>query len=616
MELLNSFLNGLEKIDKSNLKKNFKLPIELLENKYKIDTNIIDDLELKELKKIKENLESNDKSDNIEKFESDNIENLYYNILSNSDKLEKNHTILWSNYYTTDISFLCDTQKLFNSFTLEKNYNNIDNSAIECINIYNSYEDIINDNNFIDKYQYIDFPFFEKYNKNEISMLFLSFYNLSSPILSLLIPIISLILPFLIIKLQGFEITIDLYINHLKHVLSNHIIGQLINDFNNAPLSNKIYLIVSLGFYLFQIYSNIYFCKKYFLNIKYINNTILNVKDYINNSVKKFNNFLNYSNEFDSYNKFNNILKNNIKILENFNDKIENISVYNININKFFEMGNIMKNFYLLYSDEKLIDALYYSFECNCYINNIVNIQKLIKSKTINKCEFILNESNKSTKFKNSYFCNLIKLDSNNIIKNSYSLQDNLILTGPNAAGKTTLLKSTLFNIILCQQIGHGFFDSAEVKLYDYIHCYINIPDTSDRDSLFQAEARQCKNILEFIEENSEKNHLCVFDELFSGTNPEDAINSGYAYLNHINKKNVNFILTSHYHKLCKMLEKNNNNIKNYHMEIKDIENNNFIYTYKIKKGINKKKGGLKVLNDLNFPKTMINNINNINKIK
>ena len=46
MELLNSFLNGLEKIDKSNLKKNFKLPIELLENKYKIDTNIIDDLEL------------------------------------------------------------------------------------------------------------------------------------------------------------------------------------------------------------------------------------------------------------------------------------------------------------------------------------------------------------------------------------------------------------------------------------------------------------------------------------------------------------------------------------------------------------------------------------------
>ena len=85
----------------------------------------------------------------------------------------------------------------------------------------------------------------------------------------------------------------------------------------------------------------------------------------------------------------------------------------------------------------------------------------------------------------------------NKIVKNSYSLNKNIIITGPNASGKTTLLKSTLFNIILSQQIGCGFFNSASVKIYDYIHCYINIPDTGGRDSLYQAEARQCKNILE-----------------------------------------------------------------------------------------------------------------------
>ena len=266
------------------------------------------------------------------------------------------------------------------------------------------------------------------------------------------------------------------------------------------------------------------------------------------------------------------------------------VNVYSININKILEMGIIMKNFHMLYNNEELIDALYYSFDCRCYINNIIHIQKLIKNKVINKCNFITNSSNKNTSFKNSYFCNLIKTDSKNIIKNSYSLDDNLLLTGPNAAGKTTLLKSTLFNIILSQQIGYGFFFFVYIILYDYIHCYINIPDTSNRDSLFQAEARQCKNILEFIEDNPDKNHLCVFDELFSGTNPEDAIKSGYGYLNHINKKNVNFILTSHYHKLCKMLEKGNANIKNFHMEIKEDENNNFSYSYKIKKGINKKK--------------------------
>ena len=54
----------------------------------------------------------------------------------------------------------------------------------------------------------------------------------------------------------------------------------------------------------------------------------------------------------------------------------------------------------------------------------------------------------------NSYYSELLRDNSNNIIKNSYKLDNNLILTGPNASGKTTLLKSTLFNILLSQQIG------------------------------------------------------------------------------------------------------------------------------------------------------------------
>ena len=40
-------------------------------------------------------------------------------------------------------------------------------------------------------------------------------------------------------------------------------------------------------------------------------------------------------------------------------------------------------------------------------------------------------------------------------------------------------------NIILSQQIGYGFYEKAEIKPYDYLHCYLNIPGTSGRDSLF-----------------------------------------------------------------------------------------------------------------------------------
>ena len=56
---------------------------------------------------------------------------------------------------------------------------------------------------------------------------------------------------------------------------------------------------------------------------------------------------------------------------------------------------------------------------------------------------------------------------------------------------KQLYLKTSLFNIILSQQIGCGFYKSAKINPYNYIHCYLNIPDTSGRDSLFQAEAQK-----------------------------------------------------------------------------------------------------------------------------
>ena len=84
----------------------------------------------------------------------------------------------------------------------------------------------------------------------------LSIYNLTSPVFSLLIPIIFLLLPFFIIKLQGHDITFDLYFEHLKQVFSNHIIGQLFTSFSETTFSNKLYLLFSFGFYIFQMYLN------------------------------------------------------------------------------------------------------------------------------------------------------------------------------------------------------------------------------------------------------------------------------------------------------------------------------------------------------------------------
>ena len=165
-------------------------------------------------------------------------------------------------------------------------------------------------------------------------------------------------------------------------------------------------------------------------------------------------------------------------------------------------------------------------------------------------------------------------------------------------------------------------------------HCYLNIPDTSGRDSLFQAESRRCKEILDCITANSTKRHFGIFDELYSGTNPYEAVASAYGYIHHISgMKNVDFMLTTHYISLCELFEpstakeeekkkrkdkkdnkskskdKNggNPNIRNLHMKTTIGESGtDHVYHYKVVHGISKVRGGLKVLVDLNYPDEII----------
>jgi len=187
------------------------------------------------------------------------------------------------------------------------------------------------------------------------------------------------------------------------------------------------------------------------------------------------------------------------------------------------------------------------------------------------------------------------------VVANDISLDKQLVITGPNAAGKTTVIKTTLFNIILSQQIGYGFYDHAEINPYDFLHCYLNIPDTSGRDSLFQAESRRCMEILRCIIDNPTKRHFCIFDELYSGTNPYEAVAAAYGYIDYISKNpNVDLILTTHYIELCELLEKRNSGaITNLHMSVSPTTGE---YLYKIADGISTIKGGLKVLRDLDYP--------------
>ena len=561
----------------------FDLPISL-QNKIKfLEKSVIDDLELQE---------------------TENNKSIYEHVFDPKSIFGQQTIKYWTTTYSYDKKFLKDTQSLI---TKINNYEEPkDISFNEILDIYNK---IKNNENFNKDYSFIEFDFLKHLNKNEIILECLSLYNISSPLISLITPIILLIIPFLIIKIQGYPITIENYLKFLKSAFQKHALGSLFTDFSSISPEKKIYILFSLVFYIYQIYQNIISCITFFNNLNEIHIYFNKIKLYLEFTNLKMTEFYKITSKLKTYKSFNNNLLNHQSFLSKFYREIEKISEYKFTIKKITELGYIYKILYQIKNDESYLQSLNYSFNFNGYLENLSQLKINIQNKIINFSSF----SNKC-QIENIYYP---PLKYNNPIKNSINLNKHITITGPNASGKTTILKSIAFNIILNQQIGCGFFDKAKLKLFHYIHSYINIPDTSGRDSLFQAEARRCKEIIDIISNNSKnKNHLCIFDELYSGTNPYEAISSAYSLLDYINSyPNINFILTTHYVDLCEKLNKLKN-IKNCQMNIKKLKNNNFEYTYKITSGISYLKGGTKVLDDLNYPKTIVSSINNtINKI-
>jgi hypothetical protein len=562
----------------------FKIPIFYNEKKVELNKNIIKDLELVET--------------------IDACCNPIYNFcFDNDNDISKKLNQQLCRFYTTDVQFLKDNQTLLKDYKplgvkytdYSKNYKNI-------VDIWN---ELKIDAGFKERYYFIEWERLEFLNRSEWFLQFMSIYNLLSPIISLLVPIIILIIPFFIIKMKGLQITISEYIDVLKIVANQNAIGKLfVVNFNEINPQEKFYIFISAAFYLFSIYQNFMVCVRFNNNMKTIHNHFNEIRIYIDHTINSMENYLEYSRNLSTHNDFNTNVTEKLDILKQMQKKIHNITDYNMfNFSKIKEIGYVFKCFYELHTDKIFDETIMYSLGFNAYMDCLKGLQNNILERKINYALFI--DDSKKSVLENSYYANL---KISNPIKNTIKFKKNMIITGPNASGKTTILKSTLINILLSQQFGCGFYDSAKIKPFNYIHCYLNIPDTSGRDSLFQAEARRCKEILDSISVNKNDTHLCAFDELYSGTNPEEAEQSATSFMKYITKyKNVSCILTTHFIKVCKKLEKSKN-IINCKM-LTEKKQNNLIYKYTLTEGISDIKGGMIVLQQMNYPKEIISNL-------
>jgi hypothetical protein len=568
------------------MESSFKLPICFSPLKVKLSDSIVADLEL--VKTVDVSLSS------------------MYSIIMNPTSVFGDYMVSkFAEYYTTDIPFLKDTQTFLQTYVEVES-----NECHEREKTKGLWTELKEETGFCEKYLYIDWEMGKFLNTHSSFLQMMSIYNITSPIISFCLPLIILIVPIFIINAKGLAISTSEYITILKKIMENHAIGKLFLDFDSVSLSQKAYILCSTALYMFSIYQNILVCLRFYRNIIKVNETLRTIKTYLTDSISRFDSYLSQTNKLTNYSEFNGTVRKNCDLLMVYQTKLDNLGTLDFSWKNIINIGDRMQLFYQLYDSTECSDLMNYSFNMHGFLDATCGLIQNIRDKRINVATLLNYTSTNKTIFKNAFYPALMKDDAQ--VKNTCDFSKSIVLSGPNASGKTTILKTSIINAILTQQFGYGCYEEASVIPFKFIHCYLNIPDTSGRDSLFQAEARRCKDIIDIIDANPDDKHFCAFDELYSGTNPEDAVASSLAFMQYISSnKNVSSILTTHYNKVCRKLAKNKR-IQNYNMKTVSTENNTFLYTYKLEKGISDIKGGVKVLSELNYPSVIVENTKNM----
>ena len=190
--------------------------------------------------------------------------------------------------------------------------------------------------------------------------------------------------------------------------------------------------------------------------------------------------------------------------------------------------------------------------------------------------------------------------------------QQIIIITGPNMAGKSALLRQTAL-IVLMAQIGCFVpAESAKIGLVDKIFTRVGASDNiSLGESTFMVEMTEAANILNNVTPRS----LVLFDELGRGTSTYDGISIAWAiveYLHEHPKAQARTLFATHYHELNEM-EKNFPRIKNYNVSVKEVEGK-VIFLRKLEKGGSEHSFGIHVAEISGMPKSIVKRANVILK--
>jgi hypothetical protein len=429
-------------------------------------------------------------------------------------------------------------------------------------------------------------------NKSSTVLTTKNFFNIYvSPTIGILSPVIYFIIPYLVIRFKlKINLNFTVYLKTLYQVSSD----SLFNLKGNTLLKSLslVSYISSLFFYFHGIFQSIDTAKYTHQICSVINTNMNNLLEIYN----KYQSIFNYL-EKDPFYK----VRLPVKI-EYLDDKFTTHLPFSDFGNKLTFFKNIPKEkIVLMMNHIYILDAL-------CAIKTTIQL------KNLNPSSFDFNHVTPYISLSGLWHLNL---NQHTAVKNDFSnkcIKKNTMITGPNAGGKSTFIKSILVNIVLSQTITFSATDSTIMTPFEYVGSQIHIPDCKGKESLFEAEMHRCKQNIDHIKNNTLDKSIVFMDEIFNSTNSIEGISGAYSILKNIAQyQNSMVIMTTHFPYLAKL-----NKYSNYSLYKFDCNQTNqeISYAYKITKGLSKQYIALDILKANNFDDEIIVEANLIkNKI-
>jgi hypothetical protein len=393
------------------------------------------------------------------------------------------------------------------------------------------------------------------------------------PITSILYPLSTFIAPYIYLnKYLKMNISFSAYLEIIAQIIKMMCVstGNIRTD-----LIKFISIFFYIGIYMYNMYQT--YEVAYFL---------YSTKDKLQNKMEGLVKFVNHS-----LNIMNNVPKNIIEPYFNIRATYEGILI-----------NNSMSCIYRIWKDDILKDKLSSLLKTIYAVDVIYSVNNLFLEKDWS----VVSYNNVDTKFWDAK--NPVLSEAQ--ISNPVSLSKNIIVTGPNAGGKTTYVKTILSNVILGQTIGIVYSIKSRMILYDTVNSFMRVSDVLGNRSYFEAEAEYCLNMINKAKEinANNKSGLFLMDEPMHSTPPIEGMSTAYAVIEYLSKlQGITLIITTHFHRLIKLEEIYPERFINLSVDAIPM-NNKYHFPYKINRGHSYLCIAIELLDIKDFPKDIIDN--------